>query len=176
MLSGLDLLGWVGGALGALAYVLVSTRRVAPEAAMFQGMNVAAAVLLGTAAYSSGAISNATVNVVWIAFGTHAIMTSGRRRATAPRTVAAPERVPTPELVGVGAVAGAGHRPALDHTPADHVPADRLRAARACPGPRRPPARDRRGSRPSGAKATRSCRRWATEGLPEVDGEGPSAK
>ncbi len=133
MLSGLDLLGWVGGAVAALAYVLVSTRRVAPEAAMFQGMNVMAAVLLGTAAYSSGAISNACVNIVWIAFGTHALMTSRRRRAATPRTVAVRDRAR--ELVGVGAVAGAGHRSDLHHSPADHVPAERVRATRACTGP-----------------------------------------
>ncbi len=85
--SGLDLLGWAGGGLVAAAYVLVSSRRVAPDAGLFQGLNMVGAALLGVASFHSGAVPSAFMNVAWIVFGLHSLAVSGQRRrrvASAP--------------------------------------------------------------------------------------------
>ena len=86
-LSTLDLLGWFGGGLGAVAYVLVSTGRLAPSAVTFQGLNMVGAALLGMAAVKHGAVSNAVMNVAWIGFGAHALLSGvvRRRRLRATR-------------------------------------------------------------------------------------------
>ncbi len=86
MLSGLDLLGWAGGGLVAAAYVLVSTRRVLPDAGLFQGLNMVGAALLGVASFHSGALPSAFMNVAWIFFGAQSLALAGqrRRRAAAP--------------------------------------------------------------------------------------------
>lgn len=84
MSSGLDLLGWVGGGLGAVAYVLVSTRRIVADAALFQGLNMVGAGLLCVASFHSGALPSACMNIAWILFGVHALtMASQRRRRAA---------------------------------------------------------------------------------------------
>lgn len=79
-MSGLDVLGWVGGGLGALAYVMVSTRRVVADGALFQGLNMVGAALLCIASFHSGALPSACMNVAWILFGVQSLATSGRRR------------------------------------------------------------------------------------------------
>lgn len=85
MWSGLDLLGWVGGGLGAVAYVLVSTRRIVADAALFQGLNMVGAALLCVACFHSGALPSACMNVAWILFGAQSLaMASHRRRRAAP--------------------------------------------------------------------------------------------
>jgi hypothetical protein len=83
-----DLLGWVGGGLVAVAYVQVSTRRIVPDAWSFQGLNVVGATLLGIAAFNSGALPNACMNIAWILFGAQSLVTTNRRR----RAASAPAR------------------------------------------------------------------------------------
>ncbi len=80
MSAGLDLLGWLGGGLGAVAYVLVSTRRIVADAVLFQGLNMGGAALLSVASFSSGALPSACMNVAWILFGVHSLATAGQRR------------------------------------------------------------------------------------------------
>ena len=84
MSSGLDLLGWLGGGMAAVAYVLVSTRRVVPDAALFQGLNIVGAMMLGAAAFHSGAVPSAAMNGVWILFGMQSLITSAQRDAGRP--------------------------------------------------------------------------------------------
>lgn len=79
-MSTLDLLGWLGGGLGAVAYVLVSTGRLAPTATSFQGLNMVGAALLGMAAVKHGAVSNAVMNIAWIGFGAQALIAGRVRR------------------------------------------------------------------------------------------------
>lgn len=43
MLVLFDVVGWVGGGAVAVAYVLVSARRIAPDSTMFQMLNVVGA-------------------------------------------------------------------------------------------------------------------------------------
>ena len=73
MVPGLELLGWLGGGLGALAYVLVSTRRINADTALFQGLNMVGAALLCVGAFHSGALPNAWMNIAWIAFGAQSL-------------------------------------------------------------------------------------------------------
>ncbi len=109
MLSGLDLLGWVGGGLGAVAYVLVSTRRVVPDAGLFQGLNMVGAALLGVAAFHSGAMPNAFMNIIWILFGAQSLaMTSRRRRRVDLVAVATPPAKGLPAPASQGGEVGAG--------------------------------------------------------------------
>ncbi len=88
MLSGLDLLGWLGGALGAVAYVLVSTRRIVPDAFLFQGLNMVGAALLSVASFHSGALPSACMNIAWILFGLRSLAGHRRRHAASLRDVA----------------------------------------------------------------------------------------
>lgn len=106
MSSWLDLLGWLGGGLGAVAYVLVSTRRIMADAVLFQGLNMVGAALLCIASFHSGALPSACMNIAWILFGVQSlVMTNQRRRRAAsapPRVVQV--QVPAPET---GDLAGA---------------------------------------------------------------------
>lgn len=105
MLSGLDLLGWVGGALGAAAYVLVSMRRMVPDGVRFQGLNMVGAALLSVASFHSGALPSACMNIAWILFGGQSLLVACQRRRHAglPRSVARGEglRDPEPDLIAV---------------------------------------------------------------------------
>ena len=95
MLSSLDLLGWVGGALGASAYVLVSTRRIVPDGLRFQGLNMLGAALLSVASFNSGALPSACLNLAWILVGIHSLVVlRHRRRRSAPSRVL--DRTPAP--------------------------------------------------------------------------------
>lgn len=80
MASALDLLGWLGGGVVAVAYGLVSTRRVAPDATLFQALNIAGATMLGVACFHSGALPSAFMNILWIGFGVQSLATAGQRR------------------------------------------------------------------------------------------------
>lgn len=83
---GLDLLGWVGGGLVAVAYLLVSTRRAGPDATLFQGLNIAGAALLGVASFRSGALPSACMNVAWILLGVQSLAMASQRRRRATST------------------------------------------------------------------------------------------
>lgn len=84
----LDAAGWCGGVTVAVAYVLVSTRRISAETRTFQILNVIGAVLLTGTALQRGALPNTVINLVWIMFGLYALRTAHR----APRS----EREPRP--------------------------------------------------------------------------------
>lgn len=104
MSSGRDLLGWVGGASGALAHVLVSTRRIVPDAFPFQGLNIVGAALLSVASLHGGALPSSCVNLVWILFGIRSLAGQRRCHAAALRDVAGREAVRRVELALVNVV------------------------------------------------------------------------
>lgn len=81
--SGLDLLGWGGGGLGAVAYVLVSSRRIVADGPLFQGLNMVGAALLCVASFHSGALPSACMNIAWILFGVQSLATASQRRRRA---------------------------------------------------------------------------------------------
>ncbi|CUR54162.1 hypothetical protein NOCA2130002 [metagenome] len=110
MLSPMDLLGWTGGMMGAVAYVLVSNRRIRPDSVAFQGVNMVGAAMLATASFSAGAIPSAGMNALWIAFGLHALVVGGRSTArSSSDTGVQPVSAPHP------------HAPADDRHRADGV-------------------------------------------------------
>lgn len=108
MSSGLDLLGWLGGGLAALAYVLVSTRRIVPDAGLFQGLNMVGAALLCVASFNSGALPSAFMNIAWILFGVQSLAMASQRRHDAhppTRAVLDPiDSVPMDSQLGVVAL------------------------------------------------------------------------
>lgn len=77
-------MGWFGGALIALAYILVSTRRLVAEAPTFQSMNVLGAVMVGLASLYQHAMPSAGLNLVWVLIGMQSL-TVGLRRREHPR-------------------------------------------------------------------------------------------
>lgn len=77
-------IGWLGGALIALAYVLVSTRRLVAEAPTFQSMNILGAVMVGLASLHQHAMPSAGLNLVWVLIGMQSL-TVGLRRRERPR-------------------------------------------------------------------------------------------
>lgn len=83
MLALLDVVGWVGGGAVAIAYVLVSARRIAPDATVFQVLNIVGAAMLGVACLYQGALPSAGLNLVWVAVGSSTLATGGVRRGQA---------------------------------------------------------------------------------------------
>lgn len=80
MLGLFDAMGWLGGALIALAYVLVSTRRLVPEEPTFQGMNILGAAMVGLASLHQHAMPSAGLNLVWVLIGMQSLTVRLRRR------------------------------------------------------------------------------------------------
>lgn len=76
----LDGAGWLGGVAVAVAYVLVATRRLSPDARMFQVLNIIGGVLLTATTLYRQAVPNTVINVVWIVFGIYGIVTARRRQ------------------------------------------------------------------------------------------------
>lgn len=80
----LDLMGWAGGLMVAVAYVMVSLRRLAPDSVLFQLLNVAGATALGVSCAADGALPPACLNVLWFVFGVRSLVVGGlRNRAVA---------------------------------------------------------------------------------------------
>jgi hypothetical protein len=85
----IDALGWLGMLLYVVAYALVSSGRLDGRSGRFQGLNIAAALLVGANAAYHGAYPSFAVNVVWFSIG---LFTVGglrrRRRRVATRSAA----------------------------------------------------------------------------------------
>jgi len=64
-----DGLGWVGMVLYVVAYFLVSSGRLTGRSRTFQGLNIAAAVLVAINAGYYRAYPSCAVNVVWFLIG-----------------------------------------------------------------------------------------------------------
>lgn len=82
----LDGAGWLGGIAVAVAYVLVATRRLSPDARTFQLLNIVGGVLLTFTTVYRHALPNTVINLVWIVFGVYAMVTARRRRRAAQAT------------------------------------------------------------------------------------------
>lgn len=74
-----DLMGWAGGLMVAVAYVMVSLRRLAPDSALFQLLNVAGAAALGVSCVADGALPPACLNALWLVFGVRSLVVGGLR-------------------------------------------------------------------------------------------------
>ena len=76
-----DSLGWVGAFLLLLAYALVSFKKLAADSLAYQGMNVAASVLLAINTIYHQAFPSSFVNIVWTFIAIFAILTIRKRYA-----------------------------------------------------------------------------------------------
>jgi hypothetical protein len=70
-----DSLGWVGAILLLLAYALVSFKKLAADSLAYQGMNVAASILLAVNTLYHRAYPSSFVNIVWTLIAVFAILT-----------------------------------------------------------------------------------------------------
>ncbi len=68
-----DTLGWIGTALILLAYVLVSNKKVEGDSVLYQGLNIAASVLLVINTFYWHAYPSLVVNAAWIVIGLAAL-------------------------------------------------------------------------------------------------------
>lgn len=78
--------GWVGAIAAVSAYGSVTAKRISPDSATFQILNLIGAAFLGVSAYAVGAVPSAIVNIVWITIGFFALRTIARLRRADLRT------------------------------------------------------------------------------------------
>ena len=81
-----SLMGWLGGLVVAVGYIMVSLRRLAPDSASFQLLNVVGAALLGVSCAVEGALPPACLNAIWFAFGVRSLVAGLHRARVAART------------------------------------------------------------------------------------------
>jgi len=74
-----DVLGWVGAFLLLLAYALVSFRKLEPDSAAYQWMNIIASILLLVNTMYYGAYPSSFVNAAWAVIAFVAILSMYRR-------------------------------------------------------------------------------------------------
>ena len=74
-----DSLGWAGAILLLAAYALVSFKKLAADSLAYQGMNVAASILLAVNTLYHRAYPSSFVNIVWTFIAIFAILTVVRR-------------------------------------------------------------------------------------------------
>lgn len=98
VLALLAVMGWVGGGAVAIAYVLVSVRRIAPDSTMFQVLNIVGAAMLGVACLYQDALPSAGLNLVWVAVGLRAFATGGARRCRSDSWSSDPDAAPSESL------------------------------------------------------------------------------
>jgi phosphatidylserine synthase len=72
----INILGWTGSILYLLAYALISVKKVEGDSVIYQGMNIAAGILLVIYTISLNAYATTSLNAVWVAIG---LFTLGRK-------------------------------------------------------------------------------------------------
>ena len=75
----INLLGWTGSVLYLLAYALVSMKKTQGDSLLYQGMNIAAGLLLVIYSFALDAYATIGLNAVWAAIG---LLTLGRKWLT----------------------------------------------------------------------------------------------
>ena len=74
-----DVLGWIGAFLLLMAYALVSFRKLEPDSAIYQWMNIIASILLLVNTMYYGAYPSSFVNAAWAVIAFVAILSMYRR-------------------------------------------------------------------------------------------------
>ena len=69
-----DALGWIGAFFLLLAYGMVSFKKVEVDSFVYQGLNIAASVLLAINTIYHGAFPSSFVNIVWTFIAIFAIL------------------------------------------------------------------------------------------------------
>lgn len=75
----LDILGWTGSVLYLLAYALVSMKKTEGDSVLYQGLNIAAGILVVMYTLALEAYATTGLNAIWIAIG---LFTLGKRWLT----------------------------------------------------------------------------------------------
>ena len=70
----IETVGWLGAGLILLAYLLLSTGRIAARSAAYQGLNLAGAIGFVVNSGWNGAVPSAALNVVWAAIALTALL------------------------------------------------------------------------------------------------------
>ena len=78
-----DVAGWIGAGALLLGYALVSARRIRPEGAAYQALNLVGSVLLLLNTYVHAAYPSAFVNLVWLGIAGLALAAAWRARRDA---------------------------------------------------------------------------------------------
>ncbi len=76
-----DAIGWIGAFLLLSAYAMVSFKKLEADSLVYQGLNVAASVLLAINTIYHGAFPSSFVNIVWTIIAVFAILTVTRKYA-----------------------------------------------------------------------------------------------
>ncbi len=128
MLALFEAIGWIGGAVVALAYVLVSTRRIAADTPTFQGLNILGASMLGVASLQQHALPSAGWNLVWVLISLQSLVSGVLRTkhqapsllsdptSDAPGSSAHPERTR-----GIGVMTASARTTKRDRVGAHHA-------------------------------------------------------
>lgn len=65
----IEIMGWTGSVVYLLAYALVSSKKLAGDSLVYQGMNISAGILLVIYGFSLSAYATIGLNATWIAIG-----------------------------------------------------------------------------------------------------------
>jgi hypothetical protein len=74
----INVAGWSGASLLLLAYILVSSRKLAGDSLLYQLLNLAGSFFLLLNAYHFGALPSVGVNSVWIGIAFFTIIKKGK--------------------------------------------------------------------------------------------------
>jgi hypothetical protein len=77
-----QLCGWAGAAALLLAYMLVSSGKLAGKSAGFNAINVVGGALLSYGSWVRAAWPSVTLNLIWIVIGIKAILSSRNKHKT----------------------------------------------------------------------------------------------
>ena len=72
----MDILGWIGTVLYLIAYLLISLKKLEGDSLAYQGMNIAAGILLVINTFYWHAYPSLGLNAAWIGIG---LFTLGRK-------------------------------------------------------------------------------------------------
>ncbi len=77
----IEVIGWAGAVMILVAYLLLTTGRLAARSTAYQGLNLVGALAFVLNSGWNGAIPSATLNVIWAGIAVYALARiSGARR------------------------------------------------------------------------------------------------
>lgn len=74
----IEIIGWTGAGLILLAYLLLSTGRLAARSKAYQGLNLVGSLAFIINSGWNGAVPSAALNIVWAAIATFALIRIAR--------------------------------------------------------------------------------------------------
>ncbi|MBS3147772.1 hypothetical protein J4219_02725 [Candidatus Woesearchaeota archaeon] len=80
MISGIDLVGFVGALLILLAFWLVTRKVVHPESFSYLSLNLLGALLLGVETYRRASYAALSLNIIWALVALYGIFLARKRK------------------------------------------------------------------------------------------------